>query len=55
MLMADLGVSAAAVQWLTAGFLLTMAVVIPVTGFLIQRLNTRPIFHRRCRCSAPAH
>jgi DHA2 family lincomycin resistance protein-like MFS transporter len=43
-LMADLGVAASAAQWLTTGFLLTMAVVIPVTGFLLQRLNTRPIF-----------
>ncbi len=31
-------------QWLTTAFLLTMAVVIPVTGFLLQRLNTRPVF-----------
>jgi DHA2 family lincomycin resistance protein-like MFS transporter len=43
-LMASLNVSAIAVQWLTTAFLLTMAVVIPVTGFLIQRINTRPIF-----------
>lgn len=43
-LMADLGVTASAVQWLTTAFLLTMAVVIPVTGFLIQRMNTRPVF-----------
>lgn len=43
-LMADLGVTAGAVQWLTTAFLLTMAVVIPVTGFLLQRLNTRPVF-----------
>ena len=43
-LMADLGVTAGAVQWLTTAFLLTMAVVIPVTGFLIQRLHTRPVF-----------
>ncbi len=43
-LMADLEVTASAAQWLTTAFLLTMAVVIPVTGFLIQRLNTRPIF-----------
>jgi DHA2 family lincomycin resistance protein-like MFS transporter len=43
-LMADLGVAASAAQWLTTAFLLTMAVVIPVTGFLLQRLNTRPIF-----------
>ena len=25
-------------------FMLTMAVVIPITGFLLQRFNTRPIF-----------
>lgn len=43
-LMADLGVTASAVQWLTTAFLLTMAVVIPVTGFLIQRMHTRPVF-----------
>ncbi len=43
-LMVDLGVTASAAHWLTAAFLLTMAVVIPVTGFLLQRMNTRPIF-----------
>jgi len=43
-LMHDLGVSAGAVQWLTTAFLLTMAVVIPVTGFLLQRFHTRPMF-----------
>jgi DHA2 family lincomycin resistance protein-like MFS transporter len=43
-LMVDLGVTASAAQWLTTAFLLTMAVVIPVTGFLLQRLNTRPIY-----------
>ncbi|GLQ52954.1 MDR family MFS transporter [Devosia nitrariae] len=43
-LMDDLGVTANAVQWLTTAFMLTMAVVIPVTGFLLQRLNTRPVF-----------
>jgi MFS transporter, DHA2 family, lincomycin resistance protein len=43
-LMTDLGVTAGAAQWLTTAFLLTMAVVIPISGFLLQRLNTRPIF-----------
>ena len=43
-LMRDLDVTAAAVQWLTTAFLLTVSVVIPVTGFLLQRMNTRPIF-----------
>lgn len=43
-LMHDLQVTADAAQWLTTAFLLTMSVVIPVTGFLLQRLNTRPVF-----------
>src|SRR5690606_20631209 len=34
-LMTDLGVTASAAQWLTTAFLLTMAVVIPITGFLL--------------------
>jgi DHA2 family lincomycin resistance protein-like MFS transporter len=43
-LMRDFNVAAGAVQWLTTAFLLTVSVVIPVTGFLLQRMNTRPIF-----------
>ena len=43
-LMDGLQVSASAVQWLTTAFLITMAVVIPVTGFLMERVNTRRIF-----------
>lgn len=43
-LMADLAIPASTAQWLTTAFMLTMAVVIPVTGFLLQRLNTRPVF-----------
>ena len=43
-LMRDLHVTADAVQWLTTAFLLTMSVIIPVTGFLLQRINTRPVF-----------
>ena len=43
-LMADLNITAAAAQWLTSAFMLTMAVVIPITGYLLQRLNTRPVF-----------
>lgn len=43
-LMSALDVPASAAQWLTTAFLLTMAVVIPVTGFLLQRMNTRPVF-----------
>ena len=43
-LMADLKITASAAQWLTTAFMLTMAVVIPITGYLLQRLNTRPVF-----------
>ncbi len=43
-LMTALSITAVAAQWLTTAFLLTMAVVIPVTGFLIQRLTTRQVF-----------
>ena len=40
----DLSITTATAQWLTTGFMLTMAVVIPATGFLLQRFNTRPVF-----------
>ncbi|MBP1324798.1 DHA2 family lincomycin resistance protein-like MFS transporter [Leucobacter exalbidus] len=43
-LMADLHVSAVAGQWLTTAFLLTMSIVIPITGMLIQRVKTRHLF-----------
>ncbi|WP_121068118.1 MDR family MFS transporter [Chachezhania antarctica] len=43
-LMHDLDLTASQGQWLTTSFLLTMAVVIPVTGFLLQRLHTRTVF-----------
>ncbi|TGO05786.1 MDR family MFS transporter [Serinibacter arcticus] len=40
-IMADFGITAATGQWLTTAFLLTMAVVIPTTGWLLGRLGTR--------------
>ncbi|MBP1241058.1 DHA2 family lincomycin resistance protein-like MFS transporter [Frigoribacterium sp. PvP120] len=40
----DLDITVTAGQWLTTGFMLTMAVVIPITGFLLQRFDTRPVF-----------
>ena len=43
-LMTDLHISASTGQWLSTAFLLTMAVVIPTTGFLLQRLSTRRVF-----------
>jgi len=43
-LMADFAIEASTAQWLTTAFLLTMAVVIPTTGFLLQRFRTRQLF-----------
>ena len=43
-LMADLQISAGTAQWLTTAFLLTMAIVIPITGYLLQRFSTRSVF-----------
>jgi DHA2 family lincomycin resistance protein-like MFS transporter len=43
-LMGDLQISPRTVQWLTTAFMLTMAIVIPTTGFLLQRISTRTVF-----------
>lgn len=43
-LMEAFSIEASAAQWLTTAFLLTMAVVIPITGWLLQRFHTRSIF-----------
>ena len=40
----DLAITAGLAQWVTTGFLLTMAVVIPVTGFLIAKMSLRQLF-----------
>lgn len=43
-LVTDLGIQTTDAQWLTTAFMLTMAVVIPTTGFLLQRFTTRQVF-----------
>lgn len=43
-LVKDLHITTSTGQWLSTGFALTLAVVIPVTGFLIQRVPTRRLF-----------
>lgn len=42
--MDEFAIEASAGQWLTTAFLLTMAVVIPTTGWLLQRVGTRVAF-----------
>lgn len=43
-IMADFSIPATSAQWLLTGFLLTMGVVIPTTGFLLDKFTTRQIF-----------
>lgn len=43
-LVADLGITLSAAQWTTTAFMLTMAVVIPTVGWLLQRFTTRQVF-----------
>jgi DHA2 family lincomycin resistance protein-like MFS transporter len=43
-LVVDLGITTSVAQWLSTAFMLTMAVVIPTTGFLLQRLSRRTVF-----------
>lgn len=43
-IMTDLAIDERTAQWLTTGFMLTMAVVIPITGWLMERLPTRTVF-----------
>ncbi|GAA1461486.1 DHA2 family efflux MFS transporter permease subunit [Nocardiopsis exhalans] len=40
----DLGIPVSTGQWLTSAFMLVMAVIIPVTGFLLQRFHLRQVF-----------
>ncbi len=43
-IMNDMNVSATTVQWLSSGYSLTEAVVIPLAAFLMGRFNTRKLF-----------
>jgi MFS family permease len=43
-LKSDLGITADAAQWLSTAVMLTMAAVIPVTGWILQRVPTRTAY-----------
>lgn len=43
-LMKDLQVAASTAQWSSTGFMLTMAVVTPASGFIISRFSIRKVF-----------
>lgn len=43
-IMADMGVDATTVQWLTSGYSLTEAVIIPMSAFIMGHLSTRKLY-----------
>ena len=43
-IMSDMSVDASTVQWLTTGFTMVNAVMIPVTAYLTDRFNTRSLY-----------
>ena len=43
-IMDDYSIDAGVAQWLMTGFMLTMAVVLPTTGWLLQRYSTKTVF-----------
>lgn len=43
-IMTEMGIDAATAQWLTTGFTLVNAIMIPITAFLIDRFTTRALF-----------
>ncbi|MBU7553988.1 multidrug efflux MFS transporter [Pediococcus ethanolidurans] len=43
-LMKSFSISANTVQWLTTGFMLMMGIVIPITGFFLQRFDSRKLY-----------
>ncbi len=43
-IMASMAVSAGTVQWLTTAYMLAAAIMVPVTGFLYQKVPTRRLF-----------
>ncbi|WP_314507436.1 MFS transporter [uncultured Microbacterium sp.] len=43
-LMLDLQITAGVAQWLTTAYLLAMAIVIPLTGYLLERFPLRRVY-----------
>lgn len=42
--MREFGVSLSTVQWITTGYLLVLAIVIPASAYLKQRFASRKLF-----------
>ncbi|MGI6591109.1 MAG: MDR family MFS transporter [Eggerthellaceae bacterium] len=43
-IMADMGVDATTVQWLTSGYSLTEAIIIPLSAYIMGRFSTRQVY-----------
>lgn len=42
--MEEIHVTATTIQWLATGYVLIVAILIPITAFLIHSFNTKPLF-----------
>ena len=43
-LLTDLDVERTTIQWLTTGYLLTLGILVPISGLLVQKFSTRKLF-----------
>lgn len=43
-LITDLNVAPTTIQWLTTGYLLTLGILVPISGLLVQKFTTRQLF-----------
>src|ERR1700742_811506 len=45
-LASDLNVSLATIQWVTSGYLLALALMLPLSGWLVDRIGARALYLR---------
>lgn len=44
-LIVDFKTDASTIQWLTTGYLLTLGILVPISGILMQRFTTKQLFN----------
>ncbi|MDC0706373.1 MULTISPECIES: DHA2 family efflux MFS transporter permease subunit [Priestia] len=50
-LISGFGIHETTAQWLTTGYLLTLGILVPISGFILQRFTTRQLFMTSLVCS----
>ncbi|MED4298475.1 DHA2 family efflux MFS transporter permease subunit [Priestia megaterium] len=50
-LISGFGIHETTAQWLTTGYLLTLGILVPISGFILQRFTTRQLFIASLICS----